>query len=381
MGEASKKLLAMDEKRLDGWQAPRTSVLETIGRTPLIRLGFFSTDLGIPVYAKVEAYNPGHSAKDRIALFMIEKAEQEGRLKPGGTIIEASSGNTGFSIAMIAALKGYQAIITVTTKISKEKLNLLRAMGAEVIVCPKEAAPEDPQSYYSRAKSLAERLDNVFYMDQNYHQGNADAHYATTGPEIWTQTEGKITHYVCASGTGGTISGTGRYLKEQSADVKIIGVDAYGSVLKKYHETGKFDPDEIYSNTLEGVGKSIIPGNTDFSVIDRFVKVYDQDSALMARLIAQKEGLFVGYSSGAALAGLYEIRNRLTPADVVVVLFSDHGSRYISKIYDDEWMNQQGFLEESEIGQAVAELPVTRELLDRRKQHLSGILQRSESLQ
>lgn len=327
---------------------PFPNVLGTIGWTPLIHLASISDEIGIPVYAKVEAYNPGHSAKDRIALYMVEKAEREGRLQPGGTLIEASSGNTGYSLAMVAALKGYKTLITVPSKISKEKLNLLKAMGAEVEICPKEAAPEDPRSYYSRAVALSKEIPNSCYLDQNHHLANSEAHYHSTGPEIWEQTEGKVTHFLCASGTGGTISGTARYLKEMNPSVKVIGIDAYGSVLKKYHETNEFHQDEIYSNTLEGVGKSIIPGNTDFQIIDEYVKAADRESALCARQIAREEGLLVGYSSGAVLAGLYKMMDTLQPEDCVVLLFSDHGSRYLSKIFDDDWMTAQGFLDQPE---------------------------------
>ncbi|MCF8238717.1 MAG: cysteine synthase family protein [Saprospiraceae bacterium] len=325
------------------------NVLGTIGQTPLIQLGTISKEVGIPVFAKVEAFNPGHSAKDRIAMFMIEAAEKEGRLKPGGTLIEASSGNTGYSLAMVAALKGYKTIITVPDKISKEKLNLLKAMGAKVVICPKEAPPEDPRSYYSRAISLSKEIRNACYLNQNHHPTNAEAHYRTTGPEIWKQTEGRITHFLCASGTGGTISGTARFLKEMNPDIQIIGIDAYGSVLKKYHETNEFDPVEIYSNTLEGVGKSIIPGNTAFDLIDQYIKVSDRESALMARQLARDEGILVGYSSGAVAAGLYKLMHIFRPEDRVVLLFSDHGSRYLSKIFDDEWMQAQGFIDPNEV--------------------------------
>ncbi len=321
------------------------NVLETIGNTPLIRLNHFSEKLNLNVYAKVEAYNPGHSAKDRIALYMIEKAEKEGKIKPGATIIEASSGNTGFAIAMVCAIKGYRALITVSSKISSEKLNQLRAMGAEVIVCPKNAKPEDPRSYYSQAKQKACEIPNSFYLNQNFNLDNPNAHYHTTGPEIWAQTHGAITHFVCTSGTGGTISGTGSYLKKQNPDLQVIGIDAYGSIIKKYHETGMIDETENYSNTLEGVGKSIIPSNVKFDIIDEFIKVTDKGSALRARELAKTEGLLVGYSAGSVLEGLIKIRDKFTVNDYIVLLFSDHGSKYIGKIYDDQWMEEQGFLE------------------------------------
>lgn len=321
------------------------NVLQTIGNSPLIHLNHYSNLLNLNIYAKVEAFNPGHSAKDRVALYMIEKAERDGKLRPGATIIEASSGNTGFAIAMVCAIKGYKALITVSSKISAEKLNQLRAMGAEVIICPKNAKPEDPRSYYSQAKQKAEEIENSFYLNQNYNSDNPEAHYSSTGPEIWEQSSGKITHFICSSGTGGTISGTGRYLKEQNPDVQVLGIDAYGSIIKKYHETGMIDENENYSNTLEGVGKSIIPSNVDFGIIDEFVKVSDKGSALRARSLASKEGLLVGYSSGSVLEGLFKMKDRFKPSDFIVLLFSDHGSKYIGKIYDDQWMEEHGFLE------------------------------------
>lgn len=321
------------------------NVLETIGKTPMIYLEYFSDLLGLNIYAKVESFNPGHSAKDRVALHMIEKAEKEGLILPGATIIEASSGNTGFAIAMACAIKGYKALITVSSKISSEKLNQLRAMGAEVIICPKDAKPEDPRSYYSQAQQKADSIKNSYYLNQNFNSGNPEAHYLSTGPEVWDQTSGKITHFLCSSGTGGTISGTGKYLKEQNPNIKVIGIDAYGSIIKKYHETGVIDWDESYSNTLEGVGKSIIPDNVNFDIIDEFIKVEDKESALKARLLANKEGLLVGYSSGSVLEGLYKMKERFTSKDHIVLLFSDHGSKYIGKIYDDQWMEEHGFLE------------------------------------
>ncbi len=320
------------------------NVLEAIGNTPLIRLNKFSKWIKSTIYGKVEAFNPGHSTKDRIALFMIESAEKKGLLKPGGTIIETTSGNTGFSLAMIAIVKGYRCILSVNEKTSAEKVNLLRALGAEVIICPTNVPPEDPRSYYSRAKALSEVIPNSFYVNQYFNESNIEAHYATTGPEIWKQTEGKITHYVATVGTGGTLSGTARYLKERNPNIKIIGVDAYGSVLQKYHETGELDKKEIYPYKLEGVGKNIIPNNVDFSIIDKFVKVEDKASAFRARQLAKREGLFVGYSSGGAMQGVFKIREELKEDDVVVVLFPDHGSRYLGKIFNDEWMEEAGFL-------------------------------------
>lgn len=320
------------------------NVLETIGNTPLIRLNTICKDIPATVLAKVESFNPGHSAKDRIALYMIEQAERKGKLKRGSTVIEATSGNTGFSLAMVCALKGYHCVLTVTSKSSQEKIMLLRSMGADVVVCPADAEAEDPRSYYSRAEQLAKDIPNSYYLGQNFNLDNADAHYHTTGPEIWKQTEGKVTHYVCCVGTGGTISGTARYLKEQNPNIRIIGVDAYGSVLKKYWETGVFDKSEIHSWKVEGLGKTMIPDTVDFDVIDDFVKVTDRSSAHRARQLAKKEGLLVGYSSGSVMQAVFQIREELKPGDMVVGLMPDHGSRYIGKIYNDDWMRQQGFL-------------------------------------
>jgi cystathionine beta-synthase len=321
------------------------SVAATIGQTPLIKLSRMTQGL-IPcqVYGKVEAFNPGQSAKDRVALYMIEQAEKRGDLKPGGTVIEATSGNTGYSLAMVSALKGYRCVLTVTSKAGREKLALLTSLGAEVIVCPADVKPEDPRSYYSRAESLEAEIENSCYLRQNWNRDNQLAHYHSTGPEIWEQTQGKITHYVCCVGTGGTLSGTAQYLKDRNPDVKVVGVDAYGSVLRKYWETGEFDENEIYSYKVEGLGKTIIPDNVDFDVIDEFIKVTDRNSALRARALAKREGLLVGYSSGSAMEAVYKIRHQLKPTDVVVVLFPDHGSRYLGKIFNDEWMKQQGFL-------------------------------------
>lgn len=320
------------------------NVLATIGNTPLIELSRICEEIPAKVYGKVEAYNPGQSAKDRIALYMVEQAEKQGKLKPGGTVIEATSGNTGFSLAMVSALKGYKCVLTVTSKASQEKLALLRSLGAEVVVCPADAEPEDPRSYYSRAEELARTIPDSFYLGQNWNKDNANAHYHTTGPEIWKDTEGKVTHYVCCAGTGGTLSGTARFLKEQNPNVKIIGVDAYGSVLKKYWETGIFDKNEIYSYKVEGLGKTIIPDNVEFELIDEFIKVTDRSSAIRTRQLARKEGLLVGYSSGSAMQAVFQLRKKLKPTDVVVVLFPDHGTRYLGKVYNDEWMKQQGFM-------------------------------------
>ena len=328
------------------------NILETIGKTPLIRLNGVVSNIPAAVYAKVEAFNPGLSAKDRIALHMIERAERLGQLKPGGTVVDATSGNTGFSLAMVAAIKGYKCVLTVTSKISEDKLNNLRAMGAEVYLCPQDAKPNDPNSYYRRAEQLAKDIPGAYYVNQNFNPDNADAHYLTTGPEIWEQTQGRITHLIGSASTGGTLCGSGGYLREQNPDLKVIAVDAFGSVLKKYHETGVYDENEIYSYRIEGTGKNIIPANVDFELIDRFVKVTDQDSALRAREIARSEGMLVGYSSGGALQCLQQIQSELTENDLVVLLFADHGCKYVSKIFSDKWMIEQGFLQE----EAIAEL-------------------------
>lgn len=322
-----------------------TSILSTIGNTPLIRLRSVVQDIPAKVYAKVEAFNPGNSAKDRIAFYMIEKAEMEGKIKKGDTIVEATSGNTGYSLAMICALKGYKCLLTVSDKASDAKIALLKGMGAEVVLCPKDAKPEDPNSYYSMATKFCKERPNTFYLNQNYSLANSEAHYHSTGPEIWKQTNHEVTHYVACSGTGGTLCGTGQYLKEQNPDVQIIGVDAYGSVLKKYYDTGEFDENEISSYRVEGLGKTIIPANFNPEVIDQMIKVTDKDSAFKARALANQEGLLVGYSSGSTLQAVYELKDQLTEDDVVVILCSDHGSRYLDKIYCDEWMRQQGFMD------------------------------------
>ncbi len=321
------------------------SVLDTIGNTPLIRLDrIVEGKISAEVYGKVEAFNPGQSAKDRVALHMIEQAERKGRLQPGATIIEATSGNTGYSLAMACAIKGYRCVLTVTSKAGKEKLALLRALGAEVVICPSDAEPDDPESYYSKAEELASRIPNAVYLRQNWNLDNSGAHYATTGPEIWEATEGRVTHYVCCAGTGGTLSGTARYLKEKNPAIQVIAVDAYGSVLKKYWETGKFDKNEIYSYKIEGLGKTIIPDNLAFELIDDFIKIDDRSAALRVRELGRREGLLLGYSAGAAMEAVFSIRKQLKPTDVVVVLFPDHGSRYLGKVFNDEWMIQQGFL-------------------------------------
>ncbi|MDO4727572.1 MAG: cysteine synthase family protein [Bacteroidota bacterium] len=321
------------------------NVIQLIGNTPLIKLNHITSNLTGTYYAKVEGFNPGHSTKDRIALHIIEQAEKKGILKKGSTIVETTSGNTGFSLAMISILKGYKCILAVSDKSSKDKIDLLRSMGAKVYVCPASVPADDPKSYYNVAKSIHEKTPNSVYINQYFNELNIEAHYLTTGVEIWEQTQGKVTHIVACSGTGGTISGIARYLKEKNPAIKILGVDAYGSVLKKYHETGELDPKEIYSYRIEGLGKNLIPTATDFKMIDKFIKVTDKESAYAAREIALKEGLFVGYTSGAALQALkqYAAQGEFDKDSVVVVVFPDHGSRYLSKIYSDEWMQKQGF--------------------------------------
>ncbi len=323
------------------------SVLELIGNTPLIKLNHMTSGMKGNFYAKVEAFNPGHSAKDRIALYIINQAEQKGILKPGDTIIETTSGNTGFSIAMVSVLKGYKCILAVSSKSSSDKIDMLKAMGAEVHVCPAHVPAEDPRSYYEVAKRLHQEREGSIYINQYFNELNIDAHYHSTGPEIWNQTQGKITHLVACSGTGGTISGTARFLKEQNPNIQVLGIDAYGSVIQKYHETRELDKEEIYPYRIEGLGKNLIPSATDFDQIDRFMKVTDEDSAHTAREIAKKEGLFVGYTSGAAMQGIKQFSEEGTfdENSVVVVIFPDHGSRYMSKVFSDEWMEQQGFMD------------------------------------
>ncbi len=322
------------------------NILETIGNTPLVQLNKIVKDLPCKVFAKVEYFNPGHSCKDRMALQMVEDAETDGRLQPGGTIIEGTSGNTGMGLALAAIVKGYKLICVITDKQSKEKMDILRAVGAKVVVCPTDVEPIDPRSYYSVSKRLAEETPNSWYVNQYDNPSNAKANYEQTGPEIWNQTNGEITHFIVGVGTGGTISGVGKYLKEQKPDVKIWGVDTYGSVFKKYHETGIFDENEVYSYVTEGIGEDILPKNVDFSVIDHFTKVTDKDAAVFCRKLALEEGIFVGMSSGSAIKGLLQMKDQLKPTDVVVVLFHDSGSRYIGKIFNDDWMRERGYLEE-----------------------------------
>jgi len=323
------------------------SVLELIGNTPLIKLNNIAAKMNGNYFAKVEAFNPGHSTKDRIALYIIEEAERKGILKPGDTIIETTSGNTGFSIAMVSIIKGYECILAVSSKSSKDKIDMLKTMGAKVYVCPAHVSADDPRSYYEVAKRLHEETKDSVYINQYFNELNMDAHYNSTGPEIWNQTNGKITHLVACSGTGGTISGTARYLKEQNPEIRVIGIDAYGSVLQKYHQTREFDSNEIYPYRIEGLGKNLIPTATDFDIIDDFVKVTDENSAHTARELAKTEGLFVGYTSGAAMQGLKQLDDagEFTANSNIVVIFPDHGSRYMSKVFSDEWMNQQGFFD------------------------------------
>jgi len=323
------------------------SVLDLIGNTPLIKLSKISADITGNFYAKVEAFNPGHSTKDRIALYIIEEAEKRGILKPGDTIVETTSGNTGFSLAMVSIIKGYDCILAVSSKSSKDKIDMLRSMGAKVYVCPANVSADDERSYYNVAKRLHEETKGSVYINQYFNELNVDAHYKSTGPEIWEQTGGQITHLVACSGTGGTISGTARFLKEQNPNIKILGVDAFGSVLKKYHETKEFDNAEIYPYRIEGLGKNLIPTATDFDIIDKFIKVSDEESAHTTRELAKKEGLFVGYTSGAAFQAVkqYAEEGEFDANSNVVIIFPDHGSRYMSKVFSDDWMNEQGFFD------------------------------------
>lgn len=323
------------------------NVLDLIGQTPLIRLNTITSEFKGDYLAKVEAFNPGHSAKDRIALYIIEEAERRGILKPGDTIIETTSGNTGFSIAMVSVIKGYECILAVSSKSSPDKIDMLKTLGAKVYVCPAHVSADDERSYYQVAKRLHEEIKGSVYINQYFNELNIEAHYKSTGPEIWNQTEGKITHLVACSGTGGTISGTSKYLKEQNPNIKVIGVDAFGSVLKKYHETREFDANEIYPYRIEGLGKNLIPSATNFDLIDKFVKVTDEESAHVARKIAKTEGLFVGYTSGAAMQAIKQLNEQgeFDENSKIVVIFPDHGSRYMGKIYSDKWMEDQGFFD------------------------------------
>lgn len=323
------------------------NVLSLIGNTPLIKLNRITESLPGNFYAKVEAFNPGHSTKDRIALYIIEEAERQGILTPGDTIIETTSGNTGFSLAMVSIIKGYNCILAVSSKSSKDKIDMLRSLGAKVYVCPAHVSADDERSYYNVAKRLHEETKGSVYINQYFNQLNIDAHYKTTGPEIWEQTNGKITHLVACSGTGGTISGAAKFLKEKNPNIRILGVDAFGSVLKKYHETKEFDANEIYPYRIEGLGKNLIPTATDFDSIDHFMKVTDEESAHTTREIAKKEGLFVGYTSGAVVQAIrqYAEEGEFKENSNVIAIFPDHGSRYMSKVFSDDWMNEQGFFD------------------------------------
>jgi cystathionine beta-synthase len=338
------------------------NILETIGNTPLVKINNITHDIPATVLAKVETTNPGNSIKDRMALKMIEDAEKDGRLKPGGTIIEGTSGNTGMGLAIAAVIKGYKCIFTTTDKQSKEKVDALRAFGAEVIVCPTNVEPEDPSSYYSVSSRLIAEVPNSWKPNQYDNLSNSTAHYEQTGPEIWEQTGGKITHLVVGVGTGGTICGTGRYLKEKNPNIQILGIDTYGSVFKKYKETGIFDKNEIYPYITEGIGEDFLPQNVDFNIIDHFEKVTDKDAAVMTRRIPREEGIFAGNSAGSAMAGLMQMKDRFKEGDVVVVIFHDHGTRYLGKMFNDDWMRDRGFLEEKS--------PKAINLIERHK-HLS----------
>jgi len=340
------------------------NILETIGNTPLVKINKITREIPATVLAKVETTNPGNSIKDRMALKMIEDAEKDGRLKPGGTIIEGTSGNTGMGLAIASVIKGYKCIFTTTDKQSKEKVDALRAFGAEVIVCPTNVEPEDPSSYYSVSSRLIAEVPNSWKPNQYDNLSNSTAHYEQTGPEIWEQTGGKITHLVVGVGTGGTICGTGKYLKEKNPNIQILGIDTYGSVFKKYKETGIFDKNEIYPYITEGIGEDFLPQNVDFNIIDHFEKVTDKDAAVMTRRIPREEGIFAGNSAGSAMAGLMQMKDRFKEGDVVVVIFHDHGTRYLGKMFNDDWMRDRGFLEEKS--------PRAIDLIERHK-HLSLI--------
>lgn len=321
------------------------NILQTIGNTPLVKINRLTADLPCLVLAKYETFNPGNSVKDRMALKMVEDAEARGLLRPGGTIVEGTSGNTGMGLALAAIVRGYRMICVINDKQSREKIDILKAVGCQVHVCPTDVAPEDPRSYYSTARRLASEIPGAWHANQYDNPSNTRAHFESTGPEIWEQTQGKVTHFVVGVGTGGTISGVGTYLKSKNPDIRVWGVDTYGSVFKKYHETGIFDKDEIYPYITEGIGEDILPANVNFDIIDGFTKVTDRDAAVYTRRLAREEGMFLGNSAGAAIKGVLQLREHFGPEDVVVVLFHDHGSRYVGKIYNDDWMRARGFLE------------------------------------
>ncbi|WP_299364629.1 PLP-dependent cysteine synthase family protein [Winogradskyella sp.] len=321
------------------------NILETIGNTPLVKMNKLVEDLPCLVLAKYETFNPGNSVKDRMALQMVEDAEADGRLKPGGTIVEGTSGNTGMGLALAGVVKGYECIFVTTDKQSKEKIDILKALGARVEVCPTNVAPDDPRSYYSVSKRLSEEIPNAWYVNQYDNPSNCKAHFKTTGPEIWEQTDGKVTHFIVGVGTGGTISGVGSYLKMKNPKVKVWGIDTYGSVFKKYHETGIFDENEIYPYVTEGIGEDILPANVNFDIIDGFTKVTDKDAAVYTQRLAKEEGMFLGNSAGAAIKGVLQLKEHFSPDDVVVVLFHDHGSRYVGKMFNDDWMREMGYIE------------------------------------
>ena len=321
------------------------NILGTIGNTPLVKLNHLTKELPCLVLAKYETFNPGNSTKDRMALKMIEDAENQGLLKKGSTIIEGTSGNTGMGLALAAIVKGYNCIFVLSDKQSKEKMDILRAVGAEVVVCPTDVAPDDPRSYYSVSKRLSKETPNSWYVNQYDNPSNAIAHFESTGPEIWDQTDGKITHFIVGVGTGGTISGVGKYLKSKNPNIKVWGIDTYGSVFKKYHETGIFDENEIYPYVTEGIGEDILPKNVDFNIIDGFTKVTDKDAAVYTQKLAKEEGMFLGNSAGAAVKGLLQLKNHFNKNDVVVVLFHDHGSRYVGKMFNDDWMKKMGYID------------------------------------
>lgn len=332
------------------------NILETIGDTPLVKLNKICKEIEADVYVKIESTNPGNSVKDRMALRMVEGAEKDGSLKPGGTIVEGTSGNTGMGLALAAIVKGYKCIFVTTDKQSKEKVDILKAVGAEVIVCPTDVDAKDPRSYYSTSARIASETPGAWYVNQYDNPYNSLGHYESTAPEIWDQTDGKMTHFIVGVGTGGTISGCGKYFKEKNPNVQLLGIDTYGSVLKKYHETGEFDENEIYPYITEGIGEDILPKNVDFSIIDHFEKVTDKDGAVYTRKLAKEEGIFAGYSAGSAIAGLLQMKDKFKKGDMVVILLHDHGSRYVGKIYNDEWMKQRGWLDAEPTAKSIVEM-------------------------